>query len=181
MSLFVAVRPDARAVEDLSEELHALRRLPTAADVRWTSPALWHVTLGFLGDPHDAVDEEIADRLRPWSDGPTIEGARLVAAGSFGRQVLWVGLEEGAARDRLADLARRIPDLIRGSGAVADRRTWRPHLTIGRMRRGSPLPLVDALLGYRGPAWSVTDVELVRSTGGPRPHHDIVARIPLSG
>ncbi len=181
MSLFVAARPDAVAVEDLADALHAVRRLPSAADVRWTSPDLWHITLAFLGDPDDAVDEEVADRLRAWSELAPIDGLRLAGAGAFGRQVLWAGVEEGPSRDRLAALAHGLPALVRGSGAVPDRRTWRPHVTIGRLRRGSPDPFVAALLAYRGPAWSVADVELVRSTGGPRPHHEVVARIPLDG
>ncbi len=181
MSLFVAVRPEEGAIEDLQEVLHSLRRLPSAPDVRWISPDLWHITVGFLGDPDDAVDEEVAERLHDWSEYAPIDGVRLASAGAFGRQVLWAGVEEGASRDRLAAFAHALPALVRGSGAVPDRRTWRPHLTIGRMRRGSPLPFVDALLGYRGPQWSVTEVELIRSTGGPRPHHEIVARISLDG
>ena len=177
MSLFVAVRPEAGAIEDLQEAVQSLRRLPSAADVRWTSPDLWHITLGFLGDPDDAVDEEVAERLRDWSDHAPIHGVRIASSGAFGRQILWAGVEEGASRDRLAAFARALPSLVRGSGAVPDRRTWRPHLTIGRMRRGSPVPFVDALRGYRGPEWPVTEVELIRSTGGPRPHHEILARI----
>lgn len=181
MSLFISVRPEVEAIEDLQEALHPIRRLPAAAHVRWTSPDLWHITLGFLGDPDAAVDEDVTDRLRAWSDIRAIGDVRLASAGSFGRQVLWAGVEEGSALERLADLARGIPGLVRGSGAVPDRRTWRPHLTLGRLRRGSPSPLVAALLAYRGPTWSVRHVELVRSSGGPRPHHDVVARIPLLG
>ncbi len=180
MSLFIAVRPSLDAVEHLQDALHDLRRLPSADDVRWTSSAMWHITLGFLGDPDAAVDEEIVDRLSGWSGRGAIDGARLESAGRFGREVLWVGLAEGPAREELTGLSREIPPLLRGSGAVVDRRTWRPHLTIGRMRRGSPELWADALSSYRGPTWSVQEIEVVRSSGGPRPHHEVVGRIPLA-
>ena len=184
MSLFIAVRPNPEAVEDLQEALHALRRHPAATQVRWTSPSLWHITLGFLGDPDRGVDETVAERLREWSMTPAIAGLRLASAGSFGRRVLWAGIEEGPPRDHLAALARTIPRLLRGSGANVDKRIWRPHLTLGRLLHGSSAPVIDALsdalIGYRGPAWTATQVELVRSTGGPRPHHEVVGRMPLA-
>ncbi|MBI1352513.1 MAG: RNA 2',3'-cyclic phosphodiesterase [Actinomycetales bacterium] len=181
MSLFVAVRPDAAAAEDLQEAIARARRAAPGPELRWQSPGHWHLTLAFLGNPDDSVADEVAARLADLEATPSIPDLRLAGSGTFGGQVLWVALEPGPAHDALADIARRIPPLMRGSGAVADWRPWRAHLTIARARRGSPERVVDALDGYIGPRWGVSSVLLIRSTGGPRPQHHVIETIPLTG
>lgn len=181
MSLFVAVVPPARACEHLHDALTDVRRRPGMARVRWTSPDRWHITLAFLGDPPEHVDEDAAEALQPLTALPAITGLQLTGAGSFGRTVLWIGVGEGSGRDALATAARRIPSLMRGTGAVAERREWRPHLTVGRLRGGSPDPAVTALAVYRGPTWDVDEIHLIRSTGGPTPVHHRITTLPLQG
>lgn len=181
MSLFVAVVPPAPAREDLHDAITDVRRHPGMDRVHWTSLDSWHITLAFLGDPPEHVDEDVTEALQQLGERPAITGLQLVGAGSFGRTVLWIGVGEGAGHDSLADIARRIPTLVRGTGAVADRREWRPHLTVGRLRGGSPDPAVHALATYRGPTWDVDEIHLVRSTGGPAPVHHRIATLHLLG
>lgn len=150
-------------------------------EVRWTSVDRWHITLAFLGDPPEHVDEDVAESLRGLSEQRALTGLHLAGAGSFGRTVLWVGIAEGPGRSALTDIARRVPALTRGTGTVADRRQWRPHLTIGRLRGGSPDPAVHALAAYRGPTWHVDEIHLIRSTGGPTPVHHRIATLRLLG
>ncbi len=180
MSLFVAVIPPTHAVEDLHDTITDVRRGVPAGSVRWSAPERWHITLAFLGDPDEDIDEDVAEHLAPLADEPAIEHARLASAGEFGRQVLWIGLEEGPAVASLAPLARAIPGMVRGTGVVPDRRPWRPHLTIARMRPGAGASLVPALAHYRGPEWAVDALHLVRSTGGPHPAHRTVASFALA-
>lgn len=179
MSLFVAVRPSDRAAEDLQHELDRVRRLPGAADLRWQPPSQWHVTLAFLGAADDAVADAVADRLAAMHARAPVPGLRLSGAGCFGRQVLWLGLADSAAVASLGAIVAAIPPLLRGTGAAVDRRPWRPHLTVARARHGDARTAVDALARYDGPAWDVTEVVLVRSSGGPHPAHHAVARFPL--
>lgn len=180
MSLFVAVIPPAHVVEDLHDTLTDVRRRVPNGSVRWTSPGRWHITLAFLGDPDEDIDEDVVEHLASLHDGAPIDGARLASAGEFGRQVLWLGLEDGPATSALASIARAVPALVRGIGVVPDRRPWRPHLTIARMRTGSGGPLVQALATYRGPSWTIDALHLVRSTGGPQPIHRTVASFALT-
>lgn len=180
MSLFVAVRPDESAVEDLQEAVARAARSPAARELRWQPPALWHVTLAFLGDPDDDVEDEVAERLTSLSSHPRISDVQLSGAGTFGGQVVWIGLAPGPGHDALAGMAARIPPMLRGSGAVADWRPWRAHLTVARARRGAAGPVHDLLAGYAGPPWDVEDVLLIRSTGGPRPTHRVVAAIGMA-
>lgn len=181
MSLFVAVRPDDAAVEDLQDAVERVARLPVAHDVRWQPAAQWHVTMAFLGADDAGVADEVGERLTALARTPAITGMRLAGAGCFGRQILWMDLAGPDDVARLADLARAIPPLLRGSGAALDRRPWRPHLTVGRVRHGDARPVVPYLSDYQGPAWDVTELVLVRSTGGPHPDHHVVRRIRLSG
>lgn len=181
MSLFVAVRPDDAAVEDLQHVVESVRRLPAARDLRWQPPSQWHVTLAFLGEPDDDVAEEVAERLTGLADRPPVGGLTLAGAGCFGRQVLWMGLAEDDALAGLRALQAAIAPRLRGSGASVDRRSWRPHLTVARARHGDARPAAAVLEGYRGPHWDVDEVLLVQSTGGPRPDHRVAASVRLSG
>jgi 2'-5' RNA ligase len=181
MSLFVAVRPDARATEDLQDAVDSARRQWTGPGLRWQPPSQWHLTLAFLGNPGEDVAFEVAERLHAVTNWPAVTGARIQGAGSFGGKVLWMGLEEGPARGALASMARDILRLLRGSGVTADFRPWQAHLTLARSRKGSATDMVDLLDRYSGPPWDVTELLLIRSTGGPKPAHHVAARYSLAG
>lgn len=179
MSLFVAVIPPPHVIEDLHDTITDVRRRVDARSVHWTTPDRWHLTIAFLGDPDESAEEEVAQHLQPLQGLRCAVDARLASAGAFGRQVVWIGLEDGPAKDALALIAGRIPGLVRGTGVTPDRRTWRPHLTIARLRSGSPDPPVSALSAYQGPMWDVDAVHLIRSSGGPRPVHHRIAQWDL--
>ena len=181
MSLFVAVRPDERAVDELQHALEPVRRSPTASVLRWQPVTQWHITLAFLGDPDEWVEDEVAERLRSLGAQSAVPGLQLSGAGCFGRQVLWVGLADGPSTDALRAVQEAILPLMRGSGAVADRRPWRPHLTIARARGGDARGAVPLLAGYLGPDSTADEVLLVRSSGGPHPDHRVVERVGLRG
>ena len=179
MSLFVAVRPDETATDDLADVVDRARRSPAAAGLRWQPAAQWHVTLAFLGEPADLDLAEVASRLSALAERRAVTGVRIAGAGCFGRQILWMGLGDDAAVATLAGVAAAIPPLLRGSGLTVDRRPWRPHLTIARARHGDARPVVPHLAGYRGPAWDASTLLLVHSTGGPHPQHHVVHELPL--
>lgn len=181
MSLFVAVRPDAGAVEDLQHAVESVRRMPVADGLRWQPPSQWHVTLAFLGDPDDDVVEAAAERLADLGSRPPVPGLCLAGAGCFGRQVLWVGLSDDDALAGLRALQSAVPATLRGSGATVDRRPWRPHLTVARARHGDGRSAAALLDDYRGPRWDVDEVLLVRSSGGPHPEHRVTASVRLDG
>lgn len=182
-SLFVAVVPPVDVIEHLHDTVADVRHRLRAPDLRWTAPDRWHITIAYLGEPPEPVDETVADHLTSLTEDPAVRGVRLSGSGSFGGSVLWTGVEEGPARDQRAALARTIPALVRGSGAIPDRRAWRPHLTVARVRGRDRQGVLNshsaALSGYQGLHWDVTDLRLIRSSGGPRPVHEVVATFPL--
>ena len=121
------------------------------------------------------------DRVPPLVDaaGPAVAATppmtlRLAGAGRFGSvrrpQVAWAGLDGDVAP--LVELAGRLAAAARALGLPVEDRPFRPHLTLGRWRRGGrpTATLPDRLAGYRGPDWPVTEVRLLESHLGPTAH-----------
>ncbi len=179
MSLFVAIRPDEAAVEDLSDALEPVRRMPAAQALRWQPASQWHITLAFLGDADEAVTDEVAERLGELTL-TAIPRVRLSGADCFGRQILWIGVGDDDARAQIAAAAAAMPPRLRGLGLDVDRRPWRGHLTVARARHGDARPAAQVLAGYQGPCWTADELLVIRSTGGPRPAHRVVATIALA-
>jgi 2'-5' RNA ligase len=178
MSLFVAIRPDEAAIEHLLSAIESIRRLPMAQALRWQPASQWHVTLAFLGDPAEGAADDVVERLSD-ADLSAVPGVQLRGADCFGRQILWIGLGDDDAAARLAAVAAEIPGRLRGLGLDVDRRPWRGHLTVARARTGDARATADALAAYSGPPWDATELLVIRSTGGPRPAHQVVSTIAL--
>jgi RNA 2',3'-cyclic 3'-phosphodiesterase len=183
MRLFVAVLPPAEALAELDQTLARSGVREAAVDLRWTPPEQWHLTLTFFGE----VDEErlpaLRDRLSAAARRHQPLPARIAKVATFGSSrranVLWAGVEsEGRG---LARLAQSVVAAGRRAGLDAGSHRFRPHLTLARARRPGDLSSIAAVLaGYRGPAWTVTEICLVRSTlnagSGGRPVYDVLDR-----
>jgi len=107
-----------------------------------------HLTLKFLGEiqPRDLSDIDEVLRKIAASASPT--RARLRGMGSFPHlqrpRVIWIGIEPDD--DHLAALHSSLDEALQQIGFPCERRGFRPHLTLGRVRssrgRGS---LVEAI------------------------------------
>ncbi len=172
--LFFAVWPPAGVRNRLWRALAPLRE--STAGVRWVPPERLHVTLRFMGDtPPDDLPRLVAaaDALR--SVAPF--EAELVGGGTFPRRgpprVYWVGARAPA----LPALREGLDRALAGNGIERERRTFSPHLTVGRTKgrrpAGDHLPTERAFGGFLpdGLEFTVATVHLVRSDlfpGGPR-------------
>jgi 2'-5' RNA ligase len=165
----VGLRPPLEVLDDADRVLEPVRgRWP---DLRWVPPARWHLTLAFYGEVPDENVPGTADMLARRLAGHTAVELRLAGAGQFGRRALWLGL------------AGEVPALRRLAHAVTfERRPYRPHLTVARLRGGvDASPAVAELSSYDGPPFVATTVHLVRSRLGPAPAYDDVAVLALDG
>jgi 2'-5' RNA ligase len=123
---FVAVEvpEEVRAAAARMQE----RLREAGADVRWVDPAAMHVTLKFLGE----VPGERIDRLRPLlaeaarGCGPV--GVEAVGAGNF-PGVVWAGI-----RGNLVPMAAAVERAAAEIGVPSERRPYRAHLTLGRVK-----------------------------------------------
>jgi 2'-5' RNA ligase len=181
--LFVALVPPESARVELAT---ALRALPSPARLRWTSPEQWHVTLAFLAEVDERTQGQLVDRLgRVAGRHPPPELA-LVGGGQFGHRVLWTRVDgDRVVLRRLVDAVRAA---VRRCGLPAERRPFRPHLTLARGGgAGGPdlVPLVGPLRHFVGRPWLATQLHLVCSHLGEGPggtaRHEPVAAWALTG
>ena len=171
----MGLAPSAAVLDDLDAACAPLRA--GRADLRWTSRELWHITLAFLGE----VSEDSLGRLQPRLERAALRhrafGLSLAGAGAFPSQaranVLWSGLS--GDRKALGELAMSVSAGARRAGAAPPDpgRRYRPHVTLARCRMPADVrAIVAELSGYQGPAWSVEEIYLIRSTLGGQPRYE---------
>lgn len=168
--LFIAVWPP----DEVVAQIHAALE-PTQSrfdQIRWQPPQRWHVTLAFLGDR--SPDRESARLAHDPTPRPS--PASVCGAGRFG-PILWLGVGTGPWLTELAGSLRRVHE--------AHERRFTPHITVGRGRSPAAQrqigPAVAELSGFRSGQWTPTEYTLVRSTIGPTPAYEVIARRPLAG
>lgn len=170
MRCFVAIEiPDAvtAAITAASEPLRS-----QLEDVRWVKPHNLHLTLRFLGEIDDAMAKSTASELRRRIGGHERFTLALSGFGAFPSprrpSVLWAGIE---ASDVLSRLQSDCEAAVGEAGAEPEKKSFRPHVTIGRVRRGKKTgdigeALSDSSSGLGG-VFPVDRVVLVRSTLAP--------------
>jgi len=125
-----------RLREQLEALLGELRRCD--ADVRWMAPSSMHLTLKFLGEIQPRDFSDIDEVLRKIAASASPTGARLRGMGSFPHlrrpRVIWIGIEPDD--DRLAVLHSSLEEALQGIGFPYEKKGFRPHLTLGRVRSG---------------------------------------------
>jgi 2'-5' RNA ligase len=112
--------------------------------------------------------ERAARRRTPFATAITGGGAFPDAAHA---QVLWAGLElDDAARTEIARMATGARAAAGKAGIAVEGSRFKPHVTLARTRHPQEVTRwVQLLDGYRGPSWTVGEVELVASYLGEGP------------
>lgn len=151
---------------------------------RRVDPALFHLTLVFLGDVADplleAVDDHLA-ALRCTDVQITLQGLGL-----FGREKPRSVHALGVPDAPLMALQARVETACRRAGALPEARRFVPHVTLGRF---APPALAQSMALERavattplGPlSWTACDMVLYEShLGGKSPWYDPLLRYPFS-
>ena len=175
--VFVAIDIPNSAKAELSRAVDGLK-VQVPAGVRWVDPAGIHLTLKFLGD----VDRDIvsglfsamAEAAGDAGSGPFQLG--LTGLGVFPNarepRVIWAGVS--GDMDALGRLQTRVDEAVSRLGFALERRPFRPHLTLGRVRDRAPAVdrarigevIQHAALPNSG-QWTVREIHLIRSTLTP--------------
>lgn len=131
---FIAIDlPDA-VRQVMAECQEKLRR--AGLGLRWVKPAGIHLTLKFLGD----IEREVIAQIHGAMEQAAREAAPFVLKGDglgvfpdFKRpRVLWMGLS--GDMERLVDLQRNLDARLRGLGFAREKRAFKGHLTLGRVK-----------------------------------------------
>jgi RNA 2',3'-cyclic 3'-phosphodiesterase len=175
--LFTAIEiPDV-----VRAELYALHQpLPGA---RWIDPAEYHLTLRFAGDINNGLAREFAANLASIDIDAfelTVEGL-----GAFGGNDPHTVYASFAPSPQLDALARAHEKAARDAGLPPEKRAFKPHITLARLR-GSRVDAVAQYLtrysGYRSEPFFAGQAVLMSSRpqtgGGP---YAIEERYPLRG
>jgi len=135
--LFFSVPVSDQARSGASEALRAMKRAAGDAPLSWTKDEQLHFTLAFLGEqPEDALP-------RLWEAAAPCAALHgfdlgLSGAGAFPDprrpRVLWLGTEQGARE--LEELAACLARGLRSAGFPLEKRPFRPHLTVARVKPG---------------------------------------------
>ena len=161
----------------------ALRGRPDGDDWRWVPEESLYVTLRFLGATEagavpalrEAVGEALAD-VAPFALGL---GAPMALPSTRRPRVVALALEPAGP---VSALAAAVESGVRAAGWPAEERPFRPHVTLGRVRRGrrGSSDLVTASVTPPSQAWEVREIVLLQSQlspGGSR--YAPLERIPL--
>jgi 2'-5' RNA ligase len=134
-----------------------------------------HLTLFFLGGVGAGTEPELAELLEANLEGLRAPQMTLTSGGAFPRRgserILWVGVDGACAR--LRELHERVGEACVAAGFEADARPWRPHVTVGRLRRrldGGPARVAEGFYELKfGHEWKPLGVSLVESVPGGGP------------
>jgi 2'-5' RNA ligase len=163
-------------------------KLPFGGSIRWARPGQIHLTLKFLGDIPTASAADIEAAMRRACAGTKPFTLTLLGFGCFPSakrpSVVWVGTAGDLSTLNALQTAieRETQPLARHS----EYRAFRPHLTIGRVKKlpFRELPALGAQIeatqvGVLG-EWSVEDVHLMKSELSPEgARHTALASVRL--
>ena len=135
--LFIALELPATVQDALHAPLQTIREKLPPRVVRWTPPPNIHLTLKFLGDvPLKQIEAVQVALNKSVKSYPNLD-LLIHDAGCFPNpkhpRIVWLGVKDNTGH--LADLQNSIEHQIAPLGYPSDNRPFKPHLTIGRVKR----------------------------------------------
>lgn len=131
---FIAVKVDAG--DRIREAFEILKSDLRNEAVRWTDINKMHITLAFLGDTSEDTIKEVSLMLKDICSNYKNFGFTLSRLGIFRNindpRVIWAGIENS---EELTILAKQIKNGLDGIGVDIEEKEFRPHLTLGRLKR----------------------------------------------
>ena len=186
--LFVAIRFPESLRAALWDATAPLRE--AGPSVRWTPVGQLHITLRFLGDVPTGSIGEIDERLSEAAAACASFTLPLGGVGAFPSlrrpRVLWLGSGSG----ELSTLHSAVETALKACGFAPEDRPFRPHVTLGRVKRGSrrgavapgesaELARAAAGVGFRTEL-GVSHLYLMKSRLGPTgATHTVAGEYPL--
>lgn len=167
--------------DEVRDELYRLHHpLPGA---RWISKAFYHLTLRFVGDVTHTQAREFAANLA--NVNCSAFELTILGLGAFGGndpRSVWAGVAPSPALD---ELARAHDKAARNAGLATDKRGFKPHVTLARLKNSNAAAVAKFLTrysGYRSEPFFVSRAVLMSSRpgvgGGP---YGVVDSFPLRG
>jgi len=185
--LFVACEVPDDVKEAIGEVIETLRSRSGTA-VRWIRAEGVHVTLKFLGEVSVRQLPAIKLAIQEAVVGHSPFELEFSNIGTFGGReglrIMWVGIAGDVLR--LEALVRAVNAALAVVGFEPERRPFRPHLTLGRVRDEIPtrqraeIEVAVGKMAVPPSAWRTAQVSLMRSRIGPGgASYEVLATFPL--
>ncbi len=177
---FFAFDLDEGFLRDAAALADALRGERALSRARWVASRVMHMTLRFVGDTEPERVPALASALDALAGRKAVpvRGASLAGFSSSRRaRVLALEIDDEAA---LAPIVADVESAVRALGFPPEERSYRPHLTLARLREPADLRrlVVEHPVSLSG---RVTSVALYQSDLGPSgPTYTALARTDLS-
>ena len=184
--LFVACEIPDDVKEAIGETIEGLRKKSGPA-VRWIKPEGVHVTLKFLGEVPVKKLPAIKLAIQEAVVGHSPFELEFSNIGTFGGReglrIMWVGIAGDVLR--LEALVRAVNAALAVVGFEPERRPFRPHLTLGRVRdeigtrQRAEIEVAVGKTEVPGVSWRTSQVSLMRSRLGPGgASYEVLATFP---
>jgi 2'-5' RNA ligase len=132
---------------EVKDKLRELQKecISHGISANWVDPGSIHLTLAFLGTIEEKVLEELSPSLE--QAAKEIEGTacQVIGLGVFPSakrpRVIWAGLKEGniESGSKLQQLQSRVADAVISHGIELEKRPFKPHLTLARVKKHQPV------------------------------------------
>lgn len=186
MRLFIAINlPDSerRAIRGATAPVRE-----AAPGVAWTAEPQLHLTLKFLGDVSEHAAQPLRESLDAVASHHRVPRLELGGLGAFPNlrapRIVWLGIAQDG---RLELLQHDMESACEALGYEVEGRPFRPHITLGRVRkplsRDATRALADAArrVTYSGTVEPAT-VDLMQSQLTPAgPKYSVLAALPFGG
>lgn len=177
MRAFIAIELPREIKDSLAKLQWQLKS--SGADVKWVEPSNIHLTMKFLGEIDDKIQDKVGRALEESAKDKTAFNMRLAALGAFPKlkspRVIWVGIDQGDNEAKA--IAKELEQNLEKIGIPKEDRPFSSHITIGRTRspqnREKLVENLTALadkFGQENLEFKVTGITLFKSTltpGGP--------------
>ena len=182
---FLGVPVESETITAVKPLLASLQASAWSRKVRWVEPRNWHLTLVFLGDRTFPFIQHLQAALQsalPGADDVAdfsrveLQGHRISGFPDAKSRI--IALEFNPS-DAMVKLKAVIDQVLHAQGVEPERRAFRPHLTLGRVRREQqvqfdPMPCEVGL--------PIRELKLFKSTlTAEGSEYESLWSLPLSG
>lgn len=145
---------------DLRDQLYQSRQ------VKWEKKEKLHITAKFLGDTEESLIPDILSRLEEVIKKYSKIKAEFFRFGLFYKmnrpKILWLGLKEN---EKLTKLFRDIEDKLADLGFEKEKRKFKPHLTILRIKGNEDFKKIKEMTSveFEPIIFDIQNVSLIKS------------------
>ena len=144
--IFIAIDISDSARAACAAHISLLQENFPRVRVGWERPEKLHLTLKFLGNISDGILKDLGAGISETASHHARFKLQLSTPGVFTSKsrprILWIGLDDTSG---IPSLHSEIEDICHRSGFEREKRTFRPHLTIARIKESQKaIALADA-------------------------------------